>query len=361
MAIQFAYTGSYTTGEGHPRYPKGEGLHVYSVSNGGAVWTEIQTVPEINPAFIGFGRRKQTLYAAQSSAPGARLTGISAYAVDKESGRLARLQKQLDLGKPICCFSVHPSGRYMVAADFKGVISAIRLDEQGALAAVTDEVTLEGTPGPLTGEQHCSRPHHIPFDLDGNFIIIPDKGYDTVHSYRLDTETGKLERIGEVPVRPASCARHIAFHPNRKRLYVAAEFTSKVYVFDYDPVAGTLQMRQTISTERGSYCGTYCKSSEIVVHPNGRFLYVSTRGDNTIGIFAIADDGTLSPLGWEETRGETPRFFCLDDAGGTLFVGNQKSDNICVFTVDSESGALTWNGVPIRVPCPTWILFLDKE
>ena len=97
------------------------------------------------------------------------------------------------------------------------------------------------------------------------------------------------------------------------------------------------------------------------MHPNGKFLYVSNRGDNTIGVFAIDTlTGELTPLAWQETQGEIPRYFCLSDDGSTLYVGNQKSGNVAVFNVDAESGMLFFRAPLIPVPCPTWILFSEN-
>ncbi|MCI9267316.1 MAG: lactonase family protein [Lawsonibacter sp.] len=355
--MKFAYTASYTTNTTeYNRYAQGEGLHVYCISDDGAQWTEVQAVPENNPAFITFGKNKQVLYAAQSASP-VPLTGIVAYAVDRKTGRLTKLPRQLDLQRAICCFSVHPAGRYLVAADFKGNIFSISLRDDGSLERVVDSTSLEGPLGPLTKVQACSRPHHIPFDMDGNYLVIPDKGYDLVHVYHLDPSSGALKRISQTPVRPASCPRHAAFHPNRKMVYMLAEYTSKIYVFRYEN--GHLTTCQVLSAEQSTYCGLYCKSSEIAVHPNGKFLYVSNRGDDTIGIFRIDSAGLLTPVAWQKTHGEIPRFFTLDEAGRKMYVGNQKTGTVTVFTADSDTGLLTWDQRPIPVPCPTWILFSD--
>ena len=185
------------------------------------------------------------------------------------------------------------------------------------------------------------------------------EGYDLVHIYQLNMESGKLELNSQTPIRPASCARHVAFHPNRKNIYLAAEYTSKVYAFDYDTQKGVLSPLQILSTERSMYTGNYCKCSEIAVHPNGKFLYISNRGDDTIGVFSIdGQTGKLSPIGWTETQGEIPRYFCLNETGTKLYVANQKSGNVAVFDVDVINGTLSWNAPLIYVPCPTWILFL---
>ena len=358
--MKYAYTASYTTeSKVYKLYPSGDGLHVYRISPDGEVWDEIQTVVASNPAFIGFDMDKKVVYAAHSNSP-VPVPGITAYSVDKETGLLTAMEKQLDFGCPICCFSVHPSNRYMVAADFKGNVYTVKLDQNGALDEITDTIALEGTTGPLTNIQKCSRPHHIPFDLDGNFLVIPDKGFDKVHVYRLDLQSGKLEKVSETPVRPGACVRHVAFHPNRKAVYIVAEYTSSVYVFDYDSKNGLIELRQIISSERSTYCGMYTKASEIEVHPNGKFLYVSNRGDDTIGIFSIdADTGLLTPIEWKETDGGIPRFFCLSEDGSHIYVGNQKSANVADFLVDSETGKLTRSGGLKPVPCPTWILFSD--
>ena len=356
--MKFAYTASYTTeSNAYNRYASGNGIHVYRINSD--KWEEIQEVQENNPSFIGFNKDKCVLYAAQSATENCQLEGIVSYSVNHVTGMLKKTPKQLKLGKAICCFSVHPSGKYMIVADFKGIIYVISLCDDSTLNCITDTVALEGQLGPLKNVQKCSRPHQIPFDLDGRYIVIPDKGFDLVHVYQLNTETGKLARIEQTEIRPTSCARHIAFHPDRKRLYMTTEYTSKVYVFDYDAIHGHIIPRQIISSERDSYVGNYCKNSEIVVHPNGKFVYVSNRGDNTITILSINEtSGLLKPVNWVETHGEIPRFFCLNEKGTKMYVGNQKTGTIETFSVDKNGAELIWEQKTIQVPCPTWILFL---
>lgn len=354
----YCYTGSYTTDTADKkRGAAGEGIHVFRIKHDTEEWEPIQTVPEHDPSFIGFGRDGSVLYAAQSASP-ADLAGIVSYHVDRESGRLEKMPVQMRQHKAICCFDIHSSQRYLVEADFKGNLEVIRLRGDGSLEERTDLVALEGTLGPLTKIQKTSRPHHILFEPGGDNLIVPDKGLDAVHVFRLNPESGKLTHLSSTPVRPASCARHIAYHTNREFVYVVAEYTCKIHVFRYSSENGILEPIQIISSERNTFCGINCKNAEVQVHPSGRFLYVSNRGDNTIGIFGIdAHNGTLSPLGWEETRGDSPRFFCLDPAGKNMYVGNQKSGNISIFSIDEKSGMPTYSGRRIAVDCPTWLLF----
>lgn len=356
----YAYVGSFTSeNKERNRCAAGEGIHCFRVDPQTQDWEAFQTVREYNPAFIQLSRSRNLLYVGNSASE-VPVGGIVTYGIDRNSGKLAKTERQLDLGKPICCFCERPQGDYLVAADFKGGLYVLRLNADGTLNGVTDTLQLEGKLSPLSNIT-CSRPHHCMFDAAGEHIVIADKGLDLVLVFAFDAASGKLRETCRAAVRPASCARHIAFHPNQKYVYIVAEYLCKIYVFDYDAQNGTIRMKQVISAERDTCVGE-CKSSEIQVHPNGKFLYVSNRGDDTIGVFEIdGKTGMLTSLEWTETTGEKPRYFGLTPEGTQLFVGNQKSGTIAVFHVDAQSGRLTLEKAGIPVDCPTWICLLDTE
>jgi 6-phosphogluconolactonase len=139
---------------------------------------------------------------------------------------------------------------------------------------------------------------------------------------------------------------------------VINELDSTVTTYDYDSAHGTLNERQTISSLPPDHVGPNT-GSEIAVAPSGRFVYASNRGHDSIAIFAISpDDGTLTPVGWEPTRGTIPRFFALDPSGTFLYAANQGSDTIVAFRVDGETGGLTPSGQTIETGSPSSIVFV---
>ena len=349
----FAYTGSYTTSSlSYNRYPSGVGLHVFELVNDG--WESIQDIEIQNPAFLCFSKDKRTLYAACSKSP-EPICGIATFHVEKD-GTLKSIKNDFEFEQPICCLTVDCAGTHMIAADFKGNLFLISLNADGTMHKILDKLTFTGTIGPLRKIQECARPHQVPFDLDGRFLIIPDKGLDEIHT--LEIKKNKFHRIDDISVRAASCMRHIAFHPNRQFAYAVAEFTSRVYAMRYDSTTGHLDILQSLATERDLYTGNYCKASEIEVHPEGKMLYVSNRGDDTIGEFSIDEHtGLLKPVGWVNTGGAIPRYFCLNDEGTRLYACNQKTGNIVEFDVIPKTYELKNTGRAFNVPCPTYLLF----
>jgi 6-phosphogluconolactonase (cycloisomerase 2 family) len=161
-----------------------------------------------------------------------------------------------------------------------------------------------------------------------------------------------------VSLPPGDGPRHFAFHPGGHWLYSIQEEGSTIVLFDYDDAAGRLSARQTISTLPPGYAGTnFC--SGILVSDDGRFVYAGNRLHDSIGIFAVGPDGTLTHVGEEWTRGDYPRSFSFDPSGRFLYCCNQRADHVAVFRVDRETGALAFTGGYAAVGNPSCIVFLD--
>jgi 6-phosphogluconolactonase len=199
---------------------------------------------------------------------------------------------------------------------------------------------------------------------DGRFVLATDLGTDQVLIYRLDTSTGQLtpneQGTAAVSEDPGAGPRHFAFAPSGRTLYVINELNSTVTVYDYTAQRGELHARQVVSTLPdgidGPAIGNSC--AHIAVSPDGRFVYGSNRGHDSIAIWEVADaNGKLRPVGHEPTRGTTPRGFNLDPTGAWLLVANQESDTIVPFRRDPSSGRLTATGPVTQTPSPVAILF----
>jgi 6-phosphogluconolactonase len=352
----FAYVGAFTTPQ---RKAHGDGINVYRVELQSNIWTHVQQLPLINPSFLALDRAQRFLYAVHAD-----LDEVSAYAIDRQNGHIAALNRQSCGGKNPVHLSIDPSGRYIVTANYTaGSVGVVAIAKDGSLGPRTDVQSLSGTPGPNRTQQASSHPHNAVFDPSGRFIAVPDKGLDRIFVFRLDTTSGKL-----VPNDPPSVAtkegegpRHIAFHHTMPLAYVINELGASVTTYRFDRQRGTLQPIQRLPSTPPSWTGDDT-GAEIAVAPSGRFVYCSNRGHNSIGIFAVdRSTGTLAPVGWVPTEKpggtETVRFFALDPAARFLYAANVDSDTIVPFRIDAGGATLAPTGHVVSVKSPCTIVF----
>jgi 6-phosphogluconolactonase len=192
---------------------------------------------------------------------------------------------------------------------------------------------------------------------DNRFAFVADLGLDEVVIYQFDPVAGTITPnappFASVP--PGSGARHLAFHPDGRTVYVINELLSTITTFSYDAATGALQPLQTLSTLPNGYKKANA-AAEVRVHPSGRFAYGSNRGHDSIAIFSVDPaSGTLTPVGYQPTGGKTPRSFSIDPTGTYLLAANQDSDTITLFRIDPQTGLLTPLGKPVAVPTPVCI------
>lgn len=354
MKDRFAYVGSYTVeNKVRDRFvTDSKGIEVFRISGADGSWTHIQTVEQLNPMYLLFGAGQRTVYAACSDS-----NRIYAYGVDSRTGLLTLLNTQSVNGDSTLCLGMSGGGRYLVAGSISGDVACIELEEDGRLGRVCDDFKLPGEAGPLRGAQPWPRPHHSVFDPDGRFCYIVDKGRDAVNTYEVEPDSGRLRQIAELRTRPGSCARHIVFHPNRRFAYVNTEYIGTVLSCRWDPEKGTLETFQILPTIPEDYVENYSLSSEIAIHPSGKFLYVSNRGHDSLAIYRIDEEtGKLTVLGWQKTLGTIPRFFAIEPGGRYLYICNQGDGAILSFRIDEETGMLKFTGQIIKTPTPVWLL-----
>jgi 6-phosphogluconolactonase len=345
----FAYVGGYTTPD---RDGRGNGINVFDVDPVNGRWTHVQNVGGLeNPSLFTVNRSATRLYSVH----GGR-TLLSAFAIDRESGRLTLLN-QIDCGgrNPVDT-ALDPTERFLIVANYgNGAVAVVPVAEDGSLLPVTQSVQLPGTPGPDPKEQTSSHPHAVIFDPTGTFVIVPDKGFDCTFLFRFKDGTLEPTEQAVVPSAPGAAPRHTHFHPALPVLYVNNELDSTVSVFGF--ADGRATERQVVSTRAPGPVQPNT-TAEIVVSPDGRFLYVSNRGQDNIAQFLIAgDSGLLTPAGHFPTDGKKPRFFTIDPSARHLYAANQDSDEITAFHVDHASGSLILTGVRISVGSPSAISF----
>ncbi|HEY0182936.1 MAG TPA: lactonase family protein [Rhodopila sp.] len=346
----FAYVGGYTTPD---RDGRGNGINVYRVDEVSGGWTHLQHIGGLeNPTLFTLTRDCSRLYSVH----GGR-TLMSAFAIDRATGALSLLNQMDCQGNNPVDSALDPSERFLVIANYgTGAVAVMPVGDDGRLQPVSQLVPLEGTPGPNPKEQASSHPHAVIFDPTGEFVIVPDKGFDRTFFFRF--RNGRLTPTdqGFVDSAAGAAPRHATFHPSLPVLYVNNELDSTVTVFDWS--AGRATERQVISTLAGGHTG-HNTTAEIAASPCGRYLYVSNRGQDSVVHFVISpDNGVLTYAGTFPTGGTKPRFFTIGPRAKHLYVANQDSDEITVFHIDAESGSLIPTGVRTSVGSPSAISFV---
>ena len=239
-----------------------------------------------------------------------------------------------------------------------GSVVAFPILEDGRLAPSSDFVQHVGS-SVNQERQQGPRAHSINVDAGNRFALTPDLGMDKVVIYRLDLSAGKLipNDLPFATVAPSSGPRHLAYHPNRRLVFVINEIGSTMTSFHYDENRGALEEIQTISTLPAGFTGrTSC--ADCHVSPSGKFLYGSNRGHNSIVIYAVDEaTGRLSLVGHQSTAGRVPRDFGIDPTGTYLYAENQDSDTIVTFRIDQQTGQITATGQVTDVLAPVCMKF----
>ncbi|MPW08672.1 beta-propeller fold lactonase family protein [Paraburkholderia sp. CNPSo 3155] len=351
----FAYVGSRTTRE---RNARGDGISVYQVDTQTGALTLVQLVKNlVNPSFLALSPDGEHLYTVHGD-----LSDISAFKVDKASGKLAFINRQSTEGKNPVHLAIDPTGRYVVVSNHIGAsLAVLPIAADGSLEPLTQLVHLEGPIGPHRIEQKQSKPHFNPFDPSGRFVIVPDKGLDRTFSFRF--ENGQLTPAATpfIVSREGAGPRHIAFHPDGRHAWIVNELDSTVTTYGYDAATGSLTPLQVLSSLPDTCTGD-SRASEIEVDRSGRFVYASNRGHDSIAVFGIdASNGHLRFLNAVPTQGKTPRFMTSTPDGRFMYVLNEDSDTIVAFSVDAQSGGLAPTGFAASSGSPVCMVFSQRH
>ncbi|HEX5165297.1 MAG TPA: lactonase family protein [Thermomicrobiales bacterium] len=355
---QFVYVGTYTN---RPQSSgRGEGIYVYQLDPASGDLTFVSLMPDVpNPSFLTVSADGTRLYAPNETTTLAGRPGgaVSAFAIDRQSGGLALLNRQPSHGTDPCHVRLDQTGRNLLVANYtSGSVAVLPVETDGRLAPASDVRQHHGS-GPNPTRQEGPHAHFITPDRSNRFVLVADLGLDQVLIYRLDVDAGTLaaHEPAFAALPPGSGPRHLAFHPSLPILYVINELASTISTCAWDGDGGTLRVLETISTLPKGFDGQN-SCAEVRAAPSGRFVYGSNRGHDSIATFAVGPDGSLTPAGHTSTGGENPRNFTLDATGTYLFAANQDSDTIVTFRVDSGTGALTPTGQVTSVPSPVCVL-----
>ncbi len=313
--------------------------------------SEVTLAGETNsPSFLAFSPDKKFLYAVNEGE-----ASLSAFAVDSSTGKLTFLNSQPSQGGAPCHLIVDPSGRNVLAANYSGgSCICFPIDANGKLGKAS---SFQQHVGPRTNG------HSIHLDRAGRFALCCDLGLDQVISYAFDSKNGTLTRHGAFDTPKGAGPRHFAWHPDGKTAYINGESDLTVIVCDYDASKGALTQKQVLSTLPKDVIRDGGSTAETVVHPSGKFVYVSNRDPyNSIAVFSV-DPTTrkLTATGYQATGVKTPRNFTIDPTGQYMLVANQSADNVIVFRIDPSTGALTPTEASTKVSSPVCVRFLEMK
>ncbi len=352
----WVYIGTYTGA-------KSKGIYRFQLDLATGQATEPELAGEItSPSFLAIHPKGNALYAVNevSDFEGKRTGAVTSYKLDPKTGQLQLLNQKPSEGAGPCHISLAGAGDHVLIANYgAGSIAAYPTQADGSLGAPTAAVQHRGM-SVNRQRQEAPHAHSINVDPTGKYVVAADLGLDKVLIYRYDRSKGTLEPNDPAfaPLAPGSGPRHFAFHPNQKNAYVINEMLSTITTFAFDAKAGALNSLQTVSTLPDDFKGN-TSTAEIQVHPNGRWVYGSNRGHDSIAMFSVqSETGMLTPLGHEPTGGKTPRNFGIDPTGRFLLAANQGSDTVTVFRINQDTGRLSPTGTSVKVGTPVCVKFL---
>lgn len=324
----------------------------------GATTAPVLAVETKNPSFLAIHPGGRFLYAVGEidSFDGKKSGAVSAFAIDPKTGDLSLLNQQASEGTGPCHLVVDKAGKHVLVANYGGgTVAVLPIGPDGKLAPASSVRAHEGS-GPTKGRQEKPHAHGIYLSADERFAFSPDLGADRVFVYRYDAVKGTLDPLGAAVLPPGSGPRHLAFDPKEKHAYVINELLSTITVLRYDAAKGELVAGESTTTLPVGFSGTSW-TAEVAVSPDGRFVYGSNRGHDTLAVFSRNEaTGRLTPLAHVPVGGKTPRHFTFDPTGHFLLAAHQGSDTIAVFRVDPATGLLSPVAATLAVGKPVCLL-----
>ncbi len=370
-----AYVGTYSSPDGAEGNPgRGRGIYLFQMDRETGALSERGIFPnDSNPSCLALDPSRTRLYSANETQTylGAPTGSVSAYSINRPNGHLTLLNTVSSGAAGPTYLSVHPSGKYVLVANYHGgAVAVLPIGAGGELGAATDLKVDTGVPGPANARSAPrdsfaisghDRPHAhmVQADPSGRFVLATDLALDRIFIWKFDLEHGTLA-VNDPPwvaLPPGDGPRHFAFHPNGRWCYSLQEEGSTLVLFDYDAARGRLTARQTLSTLPQGFSGTNF-TSEVVVSPDGRFVYAANRLHDSIAWFSVGATGALRFAGEAWTRGDYPRSFNIDPSGDFLYSCNQRADAITSFRIHRATGSLAFTGDYTTVGTPSIIIFL---
>jgi 6-phosphogluconolactonase (cycloisomerase 2 family) len=371
-ATERAYIGTYTADpqQTSPRN-HGEGIYLVDVDGTSGLLSNVRLVAKTpSPSWITLSPDGRFLYAGNEidNFNGTKSGSVSAFAIDKPSGKLTFLNAVSSQGAAPAFIAVHPSGKYVLAANYTGgSLAVLPVKPDGSLGAATDIVHPTGPlhpprasddpPGNFDPSDHgASHIHMVGFDPKGDYVIADDAGLDQILVFKLDLGRGKLTPVAQTASPPGAAPRHFVFDPAGKIFYQLQEQDSVLASYGFDPATGKLTRIQALSTLPKGFAGSGL-ASELLISKDGHRLYAGNRLHDTIAAFSADGKGGIGYLGEVPTEADTPRSLVLDPSGKFLFSLNQIGDSVTGFRV-GPSGKLIFTGQFLPLGSPAGMVFL---
>lgn len=349
--------GSYSTSDK-------ESVHLFQLNLKDGSINKISAINGlVNPSFLKIHPNGKFLYAVNEVGDfqGKKSGGVTAFALDVKNGKIAKLNQQPSGDTGPCHLTIDSKGKYVLVAHYGGgSTTVLPIRENGHIGPVTSQIKHKGSS--VHPRQKAPHAHAIHVGPNNKFAFAPDLGLDKVLVFKFDENSGKITetKFDGAKVAPGSGPRHFGFHPNGEYAYVINEITQTITSFSYHPKRGKLRSIQTLSTVPHPVKGN--STAEILVHPNGKFLYGSNRGHNSIAMFSINEkNGMLTSIGHESIRGEIPRNFGIDPTGQFLLAAGQRSNNVNVFRIKLDTGRLKFTGHSVKVSQPVCVRMILQD
>ena len=338
-----------------------DGIYTLSFNNAtGELKIISSVINKENPSFLTISKNKKYLFSV-GELDDIRNSKISSYKINKSKKCLEFINSASCNGFGPCHITIDDSGKYIYTANYSGKsVSFLPVSEFGKLS--DSPIVMHHGKGSNVNKsrQIDSHPHSVNIDPTNKYLIVPDLGQDKIYIYTIDQISGYLNKknMNYVNTKPGSGPRHLIFHPNQKIVYVINELDSTIDNYQFDYKNQTLSLISSVSTLPKNRQGE-STCADIHISPNGKYLYGSNRGHNSIAAYEIDKiNGNLTNIGIFKTNGKTPRNFCLDPSGKYILVGNQDSDTIKVFEINIKSGVINDEIFSLSIPKPVCILFL---
>lgn len=355
----YLYIGSYTSLVDGTRTGS-EGIYIYKFNSETGKLDSIGSTGGTveSPSYLAVSPNGKYLYAGTNTRTPGQGT-VAAYAINPKTGRFTPINTQPSGGDNPLYVEVSPDGKSLAVANYGGSSWAVfPLDSAGAIGKHSMHQVNEGK-GTNPTRQEKPHPHAAVFSPKDNWLIVGDFGLDNLEIYQLQPQPPVLRHTIDTTngINPGNGPRHITFHPNQKFVYVVEELSGTVASFyiNYD----RLSFLDRFPTHPTGTQGPF-ESADIHLSPDGKFLYASNRGqENNIAIFSVdGENGALTPVGYQPTLGKTPRNFAIDPSGNFLLAANQSTGNVVVFKRDKKTGLLTPTGESINIPQVSCLKFL---
>ncbi len=344
MTTSYIYYGTTETGEN-------DGLFCQAFDAATGDLGELKGVAKgPSTGFQAISLDRTILYSMCQSDEG--LGGVRSYYIDGTSGELSLISEEFSIGGKPCYIGLDRSEKFLLVASYNdAVVTVFPIAEGGQIQPYSFTAQHEGGTGIVADRQGEAHTHSIYADPTNRYVFVCDLGNDEVVVYRFDSEKGTLIPVdgASVAMAPGAGPRHLAFHPNGDWVYVINELDSTVTHFLWNADQGKLVQQGTVPTLPADFEGDNL-TAEIIVSQDGRFVYGSNRGHDSIVVYLVNQEtGALSFVQRTSVGGGHPRNFSIDPSGAFLVAANRDTDNVVFFRIDGESGQIEATGVEVAV------------